>query len=89
MPFAPDTAGNPSVFCRREYSGINALLVEPSQDALANHSYAVTLRLSRFEIDSVDSAPHVDKFIVAVRATQSGRMAESLKAFDWELTFGS
>ena len=64
MPFALEAAGNPSVSCRREYSGINALLVEPSQDALANHSYAVTLRLSRFEIDSVDSVPHVDKFML-------------------------
>jgi hypothetical protein len=64
MPFALDSACNPSISYHREYSGINALLIEPSQNALANHSYAVTLRLSRFEIDSVDSVPHVDKFML-------------------------
>jgi hypothetical protein len=63
MLFALEAAGNPSVSCRREYSGINALLVEPSQDALANHSYTVALRRSRFEIDSVDSVPDVGKFM--------------------------
>ena len=71
VPFALDAACNSSVPCRRECSGVNTLLVEPSQDALANHSYAIAFRPSRFEIDSVDSVLHTDKFIFAVRATQA------------------
>ncbi len=38
VPFAVEPAGNQSVSRRREYSAINAFLVQPSQEALANHS---------------------------------------------------
>ncbi len=41
VPFAVEPAGNQSVSRRREYSAINALLVQPSQEALANQSYAI------------------------------------------------
>jgi len=63
LPFALDTTCNPSIPYGREYSGINALSVEPSQDAFANHSYAVAFQPSRFEIDSVDSVLNIDNFM--------------------------
>ena len=42
-----------------ELPQVNMGLIEPSEDGISNHGYSVAIRLSRFEIDFVDSIAHV------------------------------
>jgi hypothetical protein len=53
-----DVSSN-TTFANGEFPKVDAILINPFEDAGAHHSYPVVVSMSWFEIDSIDSVTHL------------------------------